>query len=34
VEPVADDLATLVLDARMQQEGFTRSSLNPFFYFQ
>lgn len=32
VEPVADDLATLVLDARMQQEGFTRSSLNPFLF--
>lgn len=30
VEPVADDLTTLVLDARMEQEGFTRSSLNPF----
>lgn len=32
VEPVADDLASLVLDARMEQEGFTRSSLNPFLF--
>ncbi len=30
IEPVADDLASLVLDARMEQEGFARSSLNPF----
>ncbi|MFU9137666.1 formate dehydrogenase accessory protein FdhE [Erwinia tasmaniensis] len=32
VEAVADDLATLVLDARMEQEGFARSSLNPFLF--
>ncbi|MBP2168948.1 FdhE protein [Erwinia toletana] len=32
LEPVADDLATLVLDARMEQEGFARSSLNPFLF--
>ncbi|WP_337998874.1 formate dehydrogenase accessory protein FdhE [Pantoea ananatis] len=32
IEPVADDLASLVLDARMEQEGFTRSSLNPFMF--
>ncbi|WP_034918086.1 formate dehydrogenase accessory protein FdhE [Erwinia sp. 9145] len=32
VEPVADDLASLVLDARMEQEGFSRSSLNPFLF--
>jgi FdhE protein len=32
VEPVADDLASLVLDARMEQEGFARSSLNPFMF--
>ncbi|MBE5254312.1 MAG: formate dehydrogenase accessory protein FdhE [Enterobacterales bacterium endosymbiont of Blomia tropicalis] len=32
VEPVADDLASLVLDARMEQEGFARSSLNPFLF--
>ncbi|KSB86579.1 formate dehydrogenase, partial [Salmonella enterica subsp. enterica serovar Newport str. S09097] len=28
VEAVADDLASLVLDARMEQEGFARSSIN------
>lgn len=32
VEAVADDLASLVLDARMEQEGFARSSLNPFMF--
>ncbi|MGV3346489.1 formate dehydrogenase accessory protein FdhE [Enterobacteriaceae bacterium LUAb1] len=32
VEAVADDLASLVLDARMEQEGFSRSSLNPFLF--
>ncbi|WP_130833045.1 formate dehydrogenase accessory protein FdhE [[Erwinia] mediterraneensis] len=32
IEPVADDLASLVLDARMEQEGFARSSLNPFMF--
>ncbi|CAO98479.1 formate dehydrogenase accessory protein FdhE [Erwinia tasmaniensis] len=32
VEAVADDLATLILDARMEQEGFARSSLNPFLF--
>ncbi|MFC0140767.1 formate dehydrogenase accessory protein FdhE [Erwinia mallotivora] len=32
VEPVADDLASLILDARMEQEGFSRSSLNPFLF--
>lgn len=32
VEAVADDLATLVLDARMEQEGFARSSINPFLF--
>ncbi|WP_343463750.1 formate dehydrogenase accessory protein FdhE [Pantoea sp.] len=32
VEPVADDLASLVLDARMEQEGFARSSINPFMF--
>lgn len=31
-ESVADDLASLVLDARMEQEGFARSSLNPFMF--
>ncbi|MEZ3417576.1 formate dehydrogenase accessory protein FdhE [Pantoea dispersa] len=32
LEPMADDLASLVLDARMEQEGFARSSLNPFMF--
>ncbi|QHM73292.1 formate dehydrogenase accessory protein FdhE [Mixta intestinalis] len=32
VDPVADDLASLMLDARMEQEGFARSSLNPFLF--
>lgn len=32
VEPVADDLATLVLDAKMEEEGFGRSSINPFLF--
>ncbi|AXF77693.1 formate dehydrogenase accessory protein FdhE [Erwinia tracheiphila] len=32
VEPIADDLASLILDVRMEQEGFTRSGLNPFLF--
>ncbi len=32
MEAVADDLASLVLDARMEQEGFARSSINPFMF--
>ncbi len=32
VEAVADDLATLMLDAHMEQQGFARSSLNPFLF--
>jgi len=32
IEAVADDLASLVLDARMEQEGFARSSINPFLF--
>lgn len=32
IDPVADDLASLVLDARMEQEGFARSGLNPFLF--
>ncbi|MNZ86647.1 formate dehydrogenase accessory protein FdhE [compost metagenome] len=32
VEAVADDLATLVLDAKMEDEGFARSSINPFLF--
>ncbi len=31
-EPVADDLASLILDARLEQEGFARSTLNPFLF--
>ncbi|PHM50496.1 formate dehydrogenase accessory protein FdhE [Xenorhabdus miraniensis] len=30
VDAVADDLASLILDAKMEEEGFARSSLNPF----
>lgn len=29
-EAVADDLATLLLDARMQEKGFASSGINPF----
>lgn len=32
VEPIADDLATLVLDAEMEQKGFARSAINPFLF--
>lgn len=32
VEPVADDLATLVLDAEMEQKEFAKSGLNPFLF--
>lgn len=32
VEAVADDLATLILDAKMEEEGFARSSINPFLF--
>ncbi|RLM10188.1 formate dehydrogenase accessory protein FdhE [Gibbsiella quercinecans] len=32
VEAVADDLATLILDAKMEDEGFARSSINPFLF--
>lgn len=32
VDTVADDLATLILDARMEEEGFARSSINPFLF--
>lgn len=31
-EPVADDLATLFLDAEMEQKGFARSAINPFLF--
>lgn len=32
VEAVADDLATLFLDAEMEQKGLARSGLNPFLF--
>ncbi|QBH98470.1 formate dehydrogenase accessory protein FdhE [Limnobaculum zhutongyuii] len=32
VEPVADDLASLVLDAKVEEEGFARSAVNPFLF--
>lgn len=32
VEPVADDLATLFLDAEMEQKAFGRSAVNPFLF--
>jgi len=31
-ECVADDLATLLLDDRMEDQGFARSSINPFLF--
>ena len=32
VEPIADDLATLFLDAEMEQKDFARSGINPFLF--
>ncbi|CDG23309.1 Protein fdhE homolog [Xenorhabdus poinarii G6] len=32
IDVVADDLASLILDAKMEEEGFARSSLNPFLF--
>lgn len=32
VEAVAHDLASLVLDVKMEEEGFSRSSINPFLF--
>ncbi|AAP95976.1 formate dehydrogenase accessory protein FdhE [[Haemophilus] ducreyi] len=32
VEPLADDLASLMLDIEMEQKGFVRSGLNPFLF--
>ncbi|OOH92133.1 formate dehydrogenase accessory protein FdhE [Pasteurellaceae bacterium 15-036681] len=32
VEPIADDLATLFLDAEMEQKGLARSAINPFLF--
>ncbi|CAK9886809.1 MAG: Protein FdhE [Candidatus Erwinia impunctatus] len=32
VDAIADDLASVMLDAHMEQEGFSRSGLNPFLF--
>ncbi|MDR0250479.1 MAG: formate dehydrogenase accessory protein FdhE [Burkholderiales bacterium] len=32
IDAVADDLASLALDARLEDEGFSRSSINPFLF--
>ncbi len=32
VEPVADDLGTLFLDAEMEEKDFARSAINPFLF--
>ncbi|MDR0770286.1 MAG: formate dehydrogenase accessory protein FdhE [Burkholderiales bacterium] len=32
IDAVADDLASLALDARLEDEGFGRSSINPFLF--
>lgn len=32
VDAVADDLASIILDAKMEEEGFARSSINPFLF--
>jgi FdhE protein len=32
LEPVADDLASLLLDAELEREGYARSSINPFLF--
>ncbi|MDR0476332.1 MAG: formate dehydrogenase accessory protein FdhE [Desulfobulbaceae bacterium] len=32
LEPLADDLASLSLDAFMEEQGFARSGLNPFLF--
>ncbi|MCK3654324.1 formate dehydrogenase accessory protein FdhE [Pasteurellaceae bacterium Macca] len=32
VEPVADDLATIFLDAEMEKNNFLRSGINPFLF--
>ena len=32
VEPVADDLSTILLDAEMEQKEFAKSGLNPFLF--
>ena len=32
LEPVADDLATLALDAAVEEKGYARSAINPFLF--
>ncbi|RLR60594.1 formate dehydrogenase accessory protein FdhE, partial [Pseudomonas aeruginosa] len=32
VDAVADDLASIILDAKMEEEGFARSSINPYMF--
>ena len=32
LEPLADDLASLPLDALVEEQGFARSGLNPFLF--
>lgn len=32
VECVADDLASIMLDAKLEQQGFSRSGVNPFLF--
>lgn len=32
VDPIADDLASLMLDAKLEQQGFSRSGINPFLF--
>jgi len=32
LEPVADDLATLALDAAVEEQGYARSAINPFLF--
>lgn len=32
IDPIADDLATLLLDARMEEMGYARSSVNPLMF--
>ncbi|WP_413734071.1 formate dehydrogenase accessory protein FdhE [Sodalis sp. RH21] len=32
VDAVADDLASIILDAKLEAQGFSRSSINPFLF--
>lgn len=32
IEPVADDLASIILDAKMEGENFAKSAVNPFLF--